>query len=676
MFCKDTMNIIQSNNLHYMQGKKALNNKLLSKQGFYEQNLETKNNTTRPTQAVSFGGSAVSMAQSSGEKISHKLINFVYENEAAYTAIYSLIFAGILKPMCVLRMPGSEDKDKQIVATKNFLQAFIGSFLSLTVGGGFVKKAIDVVTNNLDLIKENKTKTGYEVLSMANKDDAKKISNMALASLKKEKTGFKTKYRFIKDQGVSAPSAIWQALTKKGIAGTEKPKGFDPDKQIFINITDSDIKSKAKELIKTAREHLPIFNNPKHVSFIKELKENGNEKLLLQRKKELLDLVAGGKASKEAISENCNSFLKTILDNTVTGEKGNIKSAFEKVTAALNDKKGFSDALNTFFDFAKDKRASETLMDTYKSTWKQSTGWITAISKAKVSSILLPTVMAVLFAKRNAQKAQKEQERKNTSLLQHSKTFNEEKNTFKAFANNTKQPSFTGGFVDTLAKGVEKISTSGFGESIVKGMHKLPRPFNKTSARMGDIESGIITAYWVQNTARSKKIDPDQKLGLNVHTVLVTLVSSACAFLIDTALDPVIGKCKKNYSKTLEDSAKTALKTVNPNEASKVLQEGCKNLLGNSKAVKDLSEAIKGKQLGDLFNEAGEMLKDTELTHAIDDLVKTYGKKLTKFKSLTVFTAVVRFLVPVLMVPISGKLKQKIKEAKKEKEAQQTNAKS
>ena len=77
-----------------------------------------------------------------------------------------------------------------------------------------------------------------------------------------------------------------------------------------------------------------------------------------------------------------------------------------------------------------------------------------------------------------------------------------------------------------------------------------------------------------------------------------------------------------------------------------------------------------------MFNEAGELLKDTSLTRSIDDLVRTYSKKLTKFKSLTVFTAVVRFLVPVLMVPISGRLKQKIKEAKKEKEAQQVNVKS
>ena len=50
----------------------------------------------------------------------NKTVEFVYDNEVAYNAIYALLVAGVLKPMCVLNMPGSEDKDKQMVATKNF----------------------------------------------------------------------------------------------------------------------------------------------------------------------------------------------------------------------------------------------------------------------------------------------------------------------------------------------------------------------------------------------------------------------------------------------------------------------------------------------------------------------------------------------------------------------------
>ncbi|MBQ7287266.1 MAG: hypothetical protein IJW73_05850, partial [Candidatus Gastranaerophilales bacterium] len=53
---------------------------------------------------------------------------------------------------------------------------------------------------------------------------------------------------------------------------------------------------------------------------------------------------------------------------------------------------------------------------------------------------------------------------------------------------------------------------------------------------------------------------------------------------------------------------------------------------------------------------------DSQVKKTIEELSKNYGKKLSKFKSLTIFTLVVRFLVPVLMVPFSGKLKKKIVE--------------
>ena len=67
---------------------------------------------------------------------------------------------------------------------------------------------------------------------------------------------------------------------------------------------------------------------------------------------------------------------------------------------------------------------------------------------------------------------------------------------------------------------------------------------------MGDLESGLITTYWVVNTHNSKKIDPDQKLGLNVHTILVTLVSSTVAFIVDTAGGVIFAKVLNIFLKT------------------------------------------------------------------------------------------------------------------------------
>ena len=121
--------------LNYSQKNNNINNNLLmqkhrlnAEQKFKEKNV-TREKTTlnRPARAISFGGSAG--LNKTFKKAFNSTVEFVNENEAAYNAIYSLIVAGLLKPLFVLNMPGSEEKDKQIVATKNFLQATLGCVL-------------------------------------------------------------------------------------------------------------------------------------------------------------------------------------------------------------------------------------------------------------------------------------------------------------------------------------------------------------------------------------------------------------------------------------------------------------------------------------------------------------------------------------------------------------------
>ena len=106
------------------------------------------------------------------------------------------------------------------------------------------------------------------------------------------------------------------------------------------------------------------------------------------------------------------------------------------------------------------------------------------------------------------------------------------------------------GAINGTASLVEKAGLSqNFGEPVTKFVSR----FKKPSARVADIESFIITGYWFQNTARNKKIEPSQRLGLNIHSSLVTIVSSTAAFIIDWALDGIIKKSQNNYSKKLEN---------------------------------------------------------------------------------------------------------------------------
>ena len=591
--------------LNYSQKNAHINNNLLmrkhkqsAQQKTREKNINSRENTelNRPARAISFGGSAgLNKVARLGKKAVTGTIEFVNENEAAYNAIYSLIVAGILKPFFVLNMPGSEDKDKQIVATKNFLQAFIGCFFNLTIGGGFVKKAIDVVKTNWNL---------FDVVQENGKDKIQVLEPLSQKALETAK----------------------DALEKQG----KKP-----------NI--DEIVDKSDALIKNFNDnHLKAFSsNP---DFVRQIKSG-------------------------------------------VGNSSTYKDAFEVF-------------------------------------WKNSTGTICAILKAKASSLLLPGVMAFLFAKKNAQKEAMEKAKQN--ILLNNSSFKIEQQQFQKMMNknNGSNLAFKGnvlskaldGAIDGTATLIEKAGMyDKFGEPLTKVVSK----FKKPSARMADFESFAITAYWLQNTARNKKIEPSQRLGLNVHSALVTVVSSTAAFIIDWLLDGRIDKSKENYKRQLAEIADSVKNMEHGENLDTVLQNipeqiklGIKDevvrVLDSKKVLKvtneDIAEIInnlkstktfEGFKLNeDLIRNAADSLEKSEpirkeiakicedkvmvgakdvakkLSRAIGDkdavdktikkLTADYGKKLSKFKSLTIFTLVVRFLVPVLMVPYSGKLKKKV----------------
>lgn len=112
---------------------------------------KSTNINIRPAESVSFSGSVSSNAAKaasnivqSNEKLGladklarsktfHKMAYFSDDNEAKVKALLAMGLAGILKPICVLAMPGAEEEDKQFTATKNALSAFIGYLLSCAV---------------------------------------------------------------------------------------------------------------------------------------------------------------------------------------------------------------------------------------------------------------------------------------------------------------------------------------------------------------------------------------------------------------------------------------------------------------------------------------------------------------------------------------------------------------
>lgn len=539
-----------------------------------------KNTTTRPAQAISFSGSAVSMAQKFVENgAANKLIAFINENEAAYNAIYALVLAGMLKPALVLAQTGFDDKDGQMIATKNFLQAFIGFFFSMTIGGGFIKKIYTAMDNNLKLLTHN----GKGEIDVVAKNDPKALK-IAEGILKKESINLSDKFNNAKEMATQS-----EGIKKVG----NFIKGFMTAK---AEVSEEQISKKAAEIVDNLRNnHLDNFK--KNPEFTNKLIEN--MKLLAEKPSE----------ARSALKQGAHIY------------------------------------------------------DSFESFWKNSTGAITAIMKAKVSSMLLPGVVAFLFAKKNLEAAMAK--KKNSAMgvvspLTNSATFKKEQEKYSivtAGKEADKNVNFKGSILNTAidksASVLEKAAMSNTGESLASGLSKISK---KPSVIMGDVESFGITGYWLASTSMSKKIDPDQKLGLNAHTALVTVVSSIAAHLLDAVTDPVIKGVENAYSGKISETAKILQESLQ-NGATK---EAIENI-----AKENVSKLYNSKAIIKAITDKDVLLSTKNIEETIDGLTYNYTKKLSKFKSLTIFTLVVRFLVPVLTVKASKKLKKKLVEMSK-----------
>ena len=82
-------------------------------------------------------------------KFMTRALTVVNENESKFENIITIFLAGMLKPLCVLAMPGAEKEDKQMAATKNFISAVVGFALSSAILTP-VSKSVKKVTKNLN----------------------------------------------------------------------------------------------------------------------------------------------------------------------------------------------------------------------------------------------------------------------------------------------------------------------------------------------------------------------------------------------------------------------------------------------------------------------------------------------------------------------------------------------
>lgn len=143
-------------------------------------------------------------------------------------------------------------------------------------------------------------------------------------------------------------------------------------------------------------------------------------------------------------------------------------------------------------------------------------------------------------------------------------------------------------------------------------MEGMSATFKKPAARMMDLASAVYTISLMKNTASSKKIKKEQKPILLLNAVLVTVVSSTTAAVIDRFTDPILDKANEIY-------------------ATLTKKEG--------------------------------MLSNKDFAHGA-----------SKTKSMFIFNLIVRFVIPLTMIPISASIIKKIQVNQEAKQKQKAEA--
>ena len=186
---------------------------------------------------------------------------------------------------------------------------------------------------------------------------------------------------------------------------------------------------------------------------------------------------------------------------------------------------------------------------------------------------------------------------------------------------------------EQIAKGVAWLSQTKASEKLVEWTQKLPN----ATARWADLESVAITIFYMWNTWKSDKIEEDRKVPSMIQNAAVTIASSGAALVIDEACQPFINKLTEAYENLPKEKIK------------KLAEIRAKGL--SAEELKELAEKGKDAAMG----------------------TKDFYDASCKFKTNTVFTAVVRFIVPVLMVPVVGKIVEKMKANKAQEEEAANN---
>ena len=219
-------------------------------------------------------------------------------------------------------------------------------------------------------------------------------------------------------------------------------------------------------------------------------------------------------------------------------------------------------------------------------------------------------------------------------ILNHKKTNNNDKKNI---------PSFKGTPTDLIAKGIGAAAGTGFFQKLVEFLAACKNGFPHLIAA----ESLLLSGFYMHETAKSKKIEQDQKPAMIINQGIVAVACTIGAYTIDGVINKAISKFKNIY--------KEAFKEMKAAKHAELLQE---MKYAFSKAEK-VSFAEKRKFVENFIKAgtANRVLSPGQLAKRLDGI--------SFLKSTVIFASIYRFIGPVVLTPVANWISNKFQADKK-----------
>ena len=203
-------------------------------------------------------------------------------------------------------------------------------------------------------------------------------------------------------------------------------------------------------------------------------------------------------------------------------------------------------------------------------------------------------------------------------------------------------PSFKGGSVDLMAKGIGVVAGTGVMKQLVNFLAGCKNGFPHLVAA----ESLLLSGFYMNETAKSKKIEPDQKQPMIINQGIVAIACTIGAYTIDGRIKTAVKKFQNNY--------KEAFKEMKAAKHAELLQE-MKYAFKNADKV-SFSEKRKFVENFIKQGTANKVLSPGQLAKRLDGI--------SFLKSTIIFASIYRFIGPVVLTPVANWISNKYQQAK------------